>query len=96
MDRLGDSAWLPALTVLLGSCSLLFLVSLSGASLKAFGGVVYSTEWLFHAGLTTIVPLVVEFLVEYGPVIGLLQSLFFLPVSTMIYLFQMQTNMMPS
>jgi hypothetical protein len=71
---------------------LLFLVSLSGASLTAFGGVVYSTEWLFHAGLTTIVPLVVEFLVEYGPVIGLLQSLFFLPVSTMIYLFQMQTK----
>jgi len=36
--------------------------------------------------------LIVEFLVEYGPVIGILQSLFFLPVSTMIYLFQMQTK----
>jgi len=71
---------------------LLLLVALAGASLKAFGGVTYSTEWLFHAGLTTIVPLIVEFLVEYGPVIGLLQSLFFLPVSTMIYLFQMQTK----
>uniref|UniRef100_A0A6B2L105 Glycosyl transferase 48 domain-containing protein n=1 Tax=Arcella intermedia TaxID=1963864 RepID=A0A6B2L105_9EUKA len=71
---------------------LLFLVCLSGASLKSFGGLTYSTEWLFHAGLTTIIPLVVEFLVEYGPVIGLLQTLFFLPVSTMIYLFQMQTK----
>uniref|UniRef100_A0A6B2KXC3 Glycosyl transferase 48 domain-containing protein n=1 Tax=Arcella intermedia TaxID=1963864 RepID=A0A6B2KXC3_9EUKA len=70
----------------------LFIVSLSGTSLKALGNTTFSTEWLFHAGLTTIIPLVVEFLVEYGAVIGLLQCLFFLPISTIIYLFQMQTK----
>jgi len=70
----------------------LFLLSLSGASLKAFGGLTYSTEWIVHAGLITVVPLVVEFLVEYGIVLGTLRSLFFLPISTMIYLFQMQTK----
>lgn len=43
----------------------IFLVTLSGASLKSFGNITYATEWLFHAGLTTIIPLVVEFLVRY-------------------------------
>eukprot|EP01126_Amoeba_proteus_P003581 TRINITY_DN11198_c0_g1_i2.p1 TRINITY_DN11198_c0_g1~~TRINITY_DN11198_c0_g1_i2.p1 ORF type:complete len:491 (-),score=63.74 TRINITY_DN11198_c0_g1_i2:167-1639(-) len=85
-------------TIALMMCSMtmyilcLFLLSLSGTSLTALGGLTYSTEWLFHAGLTTIVPLVVEFLVEYGPVVGLLRSVAFLPISTMIYLFQMQTK----
>jgi len=70
----------------------LFMMSLTGSSLRAFGNTTYATEWLFHLGLTTIVPLIVEFLVEYGPVIGLLRALFFIPVSTLIYLFQMQTK----
>lgn len=41
----------------------LFLLSLAGASLKAIGGLSFSSEWLFHAGLTTVIPLVVEFMV---------------------------------
>lgn len=70
----------------------MFLVSFTGTSLKAFGGVTYSSEWLFHAGLVTVVPLIVEFMVEYGPLMGLFRSLIFFPISTLIYLFQMQTK----
>eukprot|EP01125_Pyxidicula_operculata_P011382 TRINITY_DN3731_c0_g1_i4.p1 TRINITY_DN3731_c0_g1~~TRINITY_DN3731_c0_g1_i4.p1 ORF type:complete len:1585 (-),score=371.74 TRINITY_DN3731_c0_g1_i4:112-4866(-) len=72
----------------------LILMSLSGASLKGIsqGSNIYSSEWLFHAGLTTVIPLIVEFMVEYGPVIGVIQSLAFFPVSILIYLFQMQTK----
>lgn len=42
----------------------LFMMSLTGSSLRAFGNTTYATEWLFHLGLTTIVPLIVEFLVQ--------------------------------
>lgn len=42
----------------------LFLLSLAGVSLKAIGGLSFSSEWLFHAGLTTVIPLVVEFMVH--------------------------------
>lgn len=70
----------------------LFLVSLAGNSLKSIGNTTFATEWLFHMGLTTIIPLIVEFLVEYGPIEGFLRAMFFIPVSTTIYLFQMQSK----
>eukprot|EP01130_Rhizamoeba_saxonica_P014221 TRINITY_DN618_c0_g2_i1.p1 TRINITY_DN618_c0_g2~~TRINITY_DN618_c0_g2_i1.p1 ORF type:complete len:1648 (-),score=328.92 TRINITY_DN618_c0_g2_i1:31-4974(-) len=70
----------------------LLLLSLGGASLKTYGDLAFGSEWFFHAGYTTAIPLVVEFLVEYGVISGIVNTLFFLPISTIIYMFQMQTK----
>lgn len=74
------AAWIRYLLTLL-------MLSLSGASLRAFGNLTYSTEWLFHAGLTTIVPLIVEFLVCLSLVffiIHTIHSLLILDRSSMV------------
>uniref|UniRef100_A0A6B2KXJ2 Glycosyl transferase 48 domain-containing protein n=1 Tax=Arcella intermedia TaxID=1963864 RepID=A0A6B2KXJ2_9EUKA len=70
----------------------LFFFSLAGVSLQAIGGTIFATEWLLHAGFTTVIPLFAELLVERGPTLGFLEALLFVPISTIVYLFQMQSK----
>src|SRR5262245_2917927 len=43
----------------------LIALAYSGVSLVSLGDTAFGTEWVFHLGLTTIIPLVAQFLVIF-------------------------------
>eukprot|EP01125_Pyxidicula_operculata_P015067 TRINITY_DN5093_c0_g1_i1.p1 TRINITY_DN5093_c0_g1~~TRINITY_DN5093_c0_g1_i1.p1 ORF type:complete len:1521 (-),score=239.61 TRINITY_DN5093_c0_g1_i1:127-4689(-) len=69
----------------------LFFLSFGGRSTYSLGDIALGTEWFIHAGLTTVLPLIVELTIEYGA-LGLFEGLMFFPLSTIAFLFQIQTK----